>query len=593
MGLDAWVTLVVLVVMVAAMATERTSPLRAVAGAIVVLLVTGVIDEDDLLGGISSSAPLTIAALYVLAGAAVTTAAFDRVLPLLLGHRGSGERNTLTRIAVTSGGLSALVPNSPLVAVLAPQVVIASRRDGRPASRLLLPLNYATVLGGVITLSGTSTNLIVSDLLSRTPGQEPFSFFEITPVGIWVAAAGWLTLVAVAPRLLPNRTPVEQDLRAAAKQYSVAMQVDPAGPLVDRSVLEAGLRNLEGVYLTALERGDRFEAPIAPEAVLASGDTLYFVGDVTRVLDLHRIRGLKPVADDLGDDEFHQLDSQLFEVVVSDTSDLVGSTLKESAFRARYGGAVLAIHRSGETISGKLGTIVLRAGDVLLVLAAPSFAQVRTNGNDFSIVATLEEAPPPRRRRAWIVLVTFAAVVVAAATGFTTLLTSAVVGASVLIALRVISPAEARRAVNVKVVALIALSVVLGTAVAKSGLATEVGDLLRQVGDRTGDIGLLAAVLVGTMLLSEVMANTAAAAVMFPIAVQAATGVGADPRAFAVAVLIGGSCAFLTPFGYQTNLMVYGLGGYRFSDYLRLGAPLDVVVAVVAVAVIPLVFPLR
>jgi di/tricarboxylate transporter len=276
----------------------------------------------------------------------------------------------------------------------------------------------------------------------------------------------------------------------------------------------------------------------------------------------------------------------LFEAVVSAQSDLAGRTLKAAGFRARYGAAVLAVHRADGDLRGKLGSIPVAVGDVLLVLAAPSFATRWREHGDFSLVASVNEPPPPRRARAGVAAAAFVGMVVIAATGLVSLLVAAAAASAAMVLGRVLSLAEARQSVNLNVVLTIALSISLGNAVAVSGLADEMAGRLVDLGDSLGKFGALLVLIVATQLITELLSNSGAAALMVPIALAAAPGVDADPRAFAIGVLIGASCSFLTPIGYQTNLMVYGLGGYRFTDFTRVGWPLTIASALTATVVL-------
>lgn len=454
-----------------------------------------------------------------------------------------------------------------------------------------MPLSFASVLGGVITLIGTSTNLVVSDLLRERTGQ-PLGLFETTSIGVIVAFVGVALISLLAPRMLGRRSSGVESMDESARRYTAAMEIDPRGPLVGRTVVEAGLRHLHGVFLAALERGGRVMTA-TPSTVLEGGDALYFVGDASEVIDLHAMRGLisaeRPHVIGLGD----RAGVGLFEAVVSERSELAGSTLKQTGFRGRHGAAVLAIHRADGDLPGKLGDIVLRAGDVLLVLAPPEFASQWRRSSDFALVAPLEEPPPPRTSRAWLVSAALAAMVMSVVTTLLPLLEASLLAASSMLVFGVISPVEARRAVNLNVVLTIALSISLGTAVEQSGLAAEAARLLGELGQRGGDTGVLAAVLVTTMLLTELVSNNAAAAVMVPIAFATAADHGLEPRPLAIAVLIGASCSFLSPIGYQTNLMVYGLGGYRFGDFVRLGTPLTLSTVAVTLVALPALIPLR
>ncbi len=579
MELDAWITLVVLVLAFVVFATERAPAALAMGGAVGVLLLTGVIDQDQALSGLASSAPITVAALYVLAGAAAATGALSPVIDRVLGDGSGGERRRLARLAASAAGMSAVLPNTPLVALVAPRVVTWARRTGNRASVYLMPLSFAAILGGVVTVIGTSTNLVISDLL-RATGDEPLGVFEITSIGLPVAVVGVTLLVVVSPWLLRDRSASAPSMGDSARRYTIAMRVEPDGAVAGRTVEGAGLRHLHGVFLAGVERGGHV-ITARPETVLSAGDTCYFAGDVTDIVDLTDLPGLevaeRPHLAGAGD----QLDARLYEVVVSERSTLAGSTLADSGFRGRFGAAVLAIRRHDDDLPGKLGTLTLRAGDVLLVLAGPDFGRLWGDHGDFSVVAPLSESPPARPRHGWVVMVAIVAMIALAVTGVLSLMEAALVAAAALLAMRVISPNEARRAINLNVVLTMAASISVGVAVATSGLAGHIADALVAVGQPFGDAGATVAVLAATMLLTELLSNNASAALMFPVAIATAVEVGLDPRTMAIVVLVGASASFLAPIGYQTNLMVHSLGGYRMTDFPRLGLPLSIATLVV------------
>jgi di/tricarboxylate transporter len=593
---DAWFTLAVLVVTIAVLASERFPPALVMLAAVVTLLVAGVIDEDSAFAGFSNQAPFTVAALYVIAGAAEATGALERITQRVFGRHQlaegvAAERRDLARMIAPTTVASGFIANTPLVALLAPRVAAWARRTGRSPSRYLLPLSYAAVFGGVITVLGTSTNITVSGLL-RESGQDPLDVFEITPVGLPLALVGVALLLLVGPWLLPRRlSPSEADL-GTTREFTLEMQVAPGSPLAGRTVADAGLRNLEGVFLLELERNGATTAPVGPDHQLAEADRLTFVGAVSRVLDLQRIPGL--VSAEQRHFSVAGSGSQTtYEVVIGEGSPLAGRTLKEVGFRGRYGGAVFAIHRAGERIPAKLGEVRLRVGDLLLVLADHGFRERWQDTHDFLVVSPMDGGVPVRREHGIVVELTLLAVVVTAGTGLLGLLEASLLGAGGLVAGRVISLPEARRAIDFDVILMIAASFGLGGAVAESGLADEIGRLLVSGSDPLGDVGVLAAVLIGTLVLTELLSNNAAAVLMFPIALASANEAGLSSRPFAVAILIGASCSFLTPIGYQTNLLVYGMGGYRFLDFTRVGAPLTALTIVVSLVAIPIVFPLH
>lgn len=592
MNSDSWITLLVLATTVGALLLDRVPPVFVLGGAVASLMFGNVIDAEIALSGLSSSAPATIAALYVVAGAVTATGTFATVVDRLLDRK----RPVIPLLAVTAA-ISSAVPNTPLVAMFAPRIVRWSQRNGANASRFLLPLSFASILGGVVTLIGTSTNLVVSDVLERS-GEEPFGVVEVTVVGLPVAIIGVAILSTLGMRLLPVRTAAVDDFEFGGREFQVAARVAAGGPLVGRSIAESGLRNLDGVFLAMIERaaeppsggveGNTFAA--SPNTVLLAGDVCCFVGDVGRVVDLHAFEGLVPL------EAQHISHAQgagtlMFEAVIAPASELVGATLKSAAFRGRYGGAVMAVHRSDGDLEGQLGRILLKAGDVLLVLADDSFARRWRSHKDFSLVAAADESPPERRGHSWLVVAATVGLVVTAAAGVLTLFEAAVAAALVVVVGGAISASEGWRAINLDVVMTMAVAISLGAAVAESGLAAEVAELVGHADALgLGDVGLVVVTMLATILLTELLTNTAAAALMVPVALSVAAAAGSEPRMLAVAVLIGASCSFLSPVGYQTNLMVFGLGGYRFSDFARVGAPLTLSTIATSAALIPIFF---
>jgi di/tricarboxylate transporter len=590
---DAWITLAVLVATFGVLAFDRLPAAAAMGSAVGVLLLLDVVDQAQALSGLASSAPVTIAALYVLAGAATVTGALSPVIDRVLAgraHEPTGRHRRLVRLSATTAALSAVLPNTPLVALAAPRVVTWSRRAGESAAPYLMPLSYAAVLGGVVTVIGTSTNLVVSDLLVAQ-GGDPLGVFEITGVGLPVAVIGVVVLVLTAPRLLRHRRSEPGVVERSAQPYTIALRVEADGPLVGRTVEGAGLRHLRGVFLAGVERAGSVVSA-RPETVLGPGDVCYFAGDVVDVVDLLGIDGFASAEDAHLVGAGDRPDARLFEAVVSERSELAGTTLREVGFRARYDAAVLAIRRHDDDVPGKLGTVVLRPGDVLLVLATPEFERQWRGHGDFSVIASLTAPPPVRPARAGLVVAVIVAMVTATVVDVLDLMEASLLAAAILVGSGTISVREARRSVNLNVVLTIAMSISLGAAVSVSGLAAEVAALLGSAGDPFGDVGRLVAVLVATMILTELLSNNAAAALMVPVATVTAIDAGIDPRALAIVVLIGASCSFLSPIGYQTNLMVYGLGGYRFADFTRVGAPLSLVTLVVTPIVVPLVIGL-
>ncbi|HEY7464321.1 MAG TPA: SLC13 family permease [Candidatus Limnocylindria bacterium] len=588
MELGAWITLAVLAVLVTVLFTEKAPPAPAVLAATLVLMLIGIITPDQAFAGFSNEAPIIIASLLIVARA-IDVAGIMQPIVALLFRGTASSTGILARLLYPLAGISAFVNNTTLVAMTIPAVVDISARRNLPASRFLMGVSYAAILGGVVTAIGTSTNLTVSGLLVDA-GMRPLGLFEPTLVGLPIAIAGVAAVVFLSPRLLPDRSPVSGELSEAGRDFTVTMRVKRNGEADGATVSEAGLRQLQGVFLVEIQRDGRSIAPVAPDERLEGGDLLTFVGRVDNVVDLQRVRGLTSA-------EARQIRHlagtvhAFYEVVVGAGGDMVGQTLKEVDFRARYDAAVIAIHRAGHRVNAKLGDVTLRVGDTLLILSDAEFRARWRDRPDFAVIAPLSGISPRQPRRAWLVAAVGLGFVLATGSGQVPILHASVAAAMVVVATRVLTLRQARDAVDLQIVVLIAAAFGLGAAVSSSGLAEAVAGGLVSAMSPLGDIGSLAAVMVATIILTELVSHNAAAALMFPIAVAAAATIGADPRPFVVAVMMGASLSFLTPLGYQTNLMVYGLGGYRFSDFSRVGVPLNVVTITLSLILIPIVFP--
>jgi di/tricarboxylate transporter len=495
----------------------------------------------------------------------------------------------LARLLFPLAGLSAFLNNTTIVAMSAPAVIEISARRQLPASRFLLPVSYAAVLGGVITAIGTSTNLTVSGLLTEA-GMEPLALFELTPVGLPIAAAGCLLLVVITGWLLPVREGARDDLGTAGRDFTVTMRVTARGVLDGVTVERAGMRSLQGVFLVEIQRGERVIAPVAPDEVLEGDDLLTFVGRVDQIVDLQRIRGLES-------SETRQIAAlaggghAFYEAVVG-ANDLSGTTLKGIGFRARYGAAVLAIHRAGHRIDAKLGDVRLRFGDTLLVLADATFRDRWRDHGDFLVVAPVRGLPPKGTRHVWIVAAIGIGFIVATASGLLPILQGSILAALLVLATRTLTVRQARDAIDLNLVVMIAAAFGLGAAVESSGLAAAGAQAVTAVMAPFGAIGALAGIIAATIVITELLSNNAAAVLMFPLGIATATAIGADPRPFVIAVTLTASLSFLTPIGYQTNMLVYALGGYRFTDFTLLGAPLTALCFVLQLILIPIFFPL-
>ncbi|AKF08442.1 Sulfate permease, Trk-type [Sandaracinus amylolyticus] len=550
------------------------------------------LDPRDVASSLGNQGLVTVAALFVVAAGLAHSGGSSRIGAPILGR----PRSTLVaqvRMMLPVTAVSAFLNNTTVVAAFLPVVKDWARTYRLDVTRLLMPLSYAAVLGGVCTLIGTSTNIVVQGLMIDA-GMPPMGMFSLTPIGIAIAVAGIVYVVIASRILLPSRTPAAERL-ANPREYTVEMEVEKGSPLDGTSVEKAGLRQLPGLFLAEVERGDDVEPAVGPEFVLRGGDRLIFVGLVQSVADLTNVRGLVPVADGDGIElDVPRTDRIFCEAVVSVTSPMVGKSIRDGRFRSRYGAAVLAVHRNGELIKRKVGDIVLQPGDTLLVEGPPRFLEEQRDRGDFFLVSAVEGRAPVRHDRGWIAIAILGAVVLGGALEPWTnldVLPFALAGGALMIVTGCCTMEQARRSIDWSVLFSIAGALVVARTLESTGAAAVMASGVVAIAQPLGPTFALAAVYVTTLLLTELLTNNAAAALAFPLAIATAQQLGVSAMPFAMAVAIAASCGFATPTGYQTHLMVYGAGGYRFGDFMRMGAGLDIVCAIIATLLIPLVFP--
>jgi di/tricarboxylate transporter len=588
MDLNAWITLAVLAGTLALLIRETLAPELVLLLAMLTLLTLGVLAPSQALAGFANEGMITVAAMYVVAAGLRDTGAIDLVVHHLLGRpRKLGSAQF--RVMAPTVALSAFINNTPVVATFLPAILTWAKRNGLSASKLLMPLSYAAIFGGTCTLIGTSTNLVVNGLWT-SEGHAGLGMFDIAWVGVPSALAGMAYLMLVGRRLLPDRQSGTSAF-ANPREYTVEMLVEPDGPLVNKTIIEAGLRQLGRLYLVEIVREGRIVPAVNSSERLLADDRLVFAGDIEAIVELQRIRGLRaPLGADDAAIARQYPERKLVEVVISPRCPLINQTLKESRFHTYYGAAVVAIARDGQRLRGGLGNVELRAADTLLLEARPVWVERHRHSPDFLVVSDIADSEVPRfdrALRAWAIL---AAVVVSATMGWVPMITAALLGAGATLALGCVSLGAARRSIDTQVLLVIACSFALGKALEVTGAAASIADLLLDVPGSNPWVVLVLAYLM-TMLLTEMITNNAAAVLMYPICMAAAKTLGVSPLPFVFAVMMAASASFSTPLGYQTNLMVFGPGGYRFTDFLKVGIPLQLLMCAVSVTVIPLVWP--
>lgn len=566
----------------------RVNASTVFAGALVVLLLSGVLDSATAIAGFANPGLLTIAALYVVAAGLKQTGAVNLLSNKAFGRSRSIPRTQL-RIMAPVTVLSAFTNNTPMVATFVPAVLDWSRKHRLSASKFLIPLSYAAILGGTCTLIGTSTNLVVNGLLLEETGQG-FHFFELAWLGVPSALIGMVYIVVMSRWLLPARIPAMEKLQDP-REYTVEMIVEPNSALEGKTVGEAELRQLPGLFLIEIDRGGTILPAVRPEERLFGRDRLVFAGITESIADLQKISGLVPATNQVFKLSFERSERTLIEAVVSSTANFVGKTIKESRFRNLYDAVVIAVARDGQRIKKKIGDIRIQPGDMLLLESDREFAERHRNNRDFLLLKPLEGAATFRHGKSWVAWSILAGIVITATFGILDTLTAALAGAGLMVITRCCTGDDARRSIDLEVLIVIGAAFALGAALDESGAAAGIATgLLSLTGGQP--FAVLAAVYVTTVLMTEMITNNAAAVLMFPLAYAVAGSLGLNFMPFAIAITFAASASFATPIGYQTNLMVYGPGGYRFTDYIRFGLPLNILLGITALLIIPQVWPL-
>jgi len=589
MGWEAWLTIAVTVMVLVALMLEKPADLVFM-GAIVLLSLCGVIKPEEAFSGFISNSLLMVAALFVVTAGLKETGIVDAVGARVLGPART-ELGGLIMLAIFAVGTSAFLNNTPIVAMLIPVVISWCRKHHVAPSKLLIPLSFLTILGGCCSRIGTSTNLVVDGMMKKANLPE-MTFFEIGYAGLPCAIIGVIYILTVGRKLLPERKELMEQLGDARREYLVEMMVTPACRMIGQNIEAAGLRRLPGLFLIEIDRRGTLIAPVSPDTVLETNDRLVFTGIVSTIVDLKKIPGLEAATESVEQSAIDQRRRRLCEAVISRSSPLIGQTVREAQFRSHYNAAIVAIHRNGERLTSKIGEVKLEAGDTLLMQTGPHFAQAHRNNPDFYLVSDVEGSQPLRHERWWVALLIFAGLLLTMFFGKSDIaMLGAFVAGGLMIVTRCMSASDARQTVEWPVLIAIGASFGLGAALEKSGAALFLSGKLVALTQPLGPYATLAAIYFVTMVLNELVTNNGAAALAFPFCLKAAELSHCDPRPFVMAVALAASFAFASPVGYQTHMMVFGPGGYRFSDFVKVGVPLNILLWVVSVILIPMIWP--
>ena len=606
MTTDAWITLGTIFMIIVALVNKRKiGPDLVMSSGLVFLMITGVVDMKEAVYGFADRPLLMIAGLFVVAAALQETGGIELIGRKLLG-RPSSIATAQFRMMTPVTLMSAFMNTTPIVAMYIPMVNDWAKRLRIQPSKLFMPLSFAAIFGGQGTMIGTGSNLIIMGLfiewwqhppdwvesLSISAPSDALSMWGVAWIGVPVAIIGISFVILTSKWLLPNREPVQKS-NVSKREYEIKMLIEDGASIINKTIAEAGLRNLPGLYLYAIVREDDLMIPLSPEVKLKQGDKLVFVGDVESVVDLRKFRGLVPATAELEHIGGEPFNRKLIEAVVSSASPLVGKSVRDSKFRSVYNAAILAVHRGGQHIKGKIGDIKFEPGDTLLLESGGEFLGPWRNSPDFYLVSEIAGSRPPLHNKAWISLGVLALLIVLMTWGIIDRVASIWLCGLLMVALRCINGPDARSAIKFQILIVIGAAMGIGNAVDKSGLATFASqgllDFSHNIG--MGNYGILFMVFLMTSIAAQLMTNYGAAVIMFPIVMGTAEGLGVNPYTFVFTMIAAAGCNFITPFTYPTNIMVFGSGGYRVSDFPRLGIPLTLLVATIATVVAPIVFP--
>ena len=572
---------VVVIFLILSLYREWFNPALTFFIAVVALLVGRIITPAEVLQGLSNQ-QIIIIFLLVLVTAGIRmifgSEAFSRLF-----NPGLSPKAFLLRMMVTVSSLSSVLNNTPIVAFMIPYVKDWARKTGNPASKFLIPLSFATILGGMITVIGTSTNLVLNGLVQQYD-LPLLGFRDFFYLGVTVSITGGLYLYFIGYRLLPSNLNEIDALRENLKEYIIETEISTGSALVGKSVKEAGLRNLQDVFLVEIIRDDKVISPVSPDEVLQEGDALFFSGNTQSIYQLIKEdNGLSVPEDGNPEPDEH---FNFVEAVIPANSELIGVRIRDSDFRKKFHASIIAIHRNGKRVPGKVGEMDLAGGDFLLLLAGDHRENGTNHEKDLFFLSVPKKVKTEKSKNLKVVGVLSVVLLVVGVLGYLPLFHVTLIIMSALVFCGVLSLTEIRRELDLSLLLILVCSLAVGVALEKSGTADTIASVLVNAVKVAGPVAVLASLFLVTTLLTALITNAAAVSIVFPVAMSVAEQLDLSYTPFFVAIAFAASGDFMTPIGYQTNLMVYGPGGYTFRDFFKVGSPLTLMYTILCIVFI-------
>ena len=587
------IVLLVIAFLIGSLYTNYIGPGLTFVIAIAVLGLTQILTPAEILSGLANEQIAVIIMLLVLGDVVKKSSVIDNIFNKAF-ENAKTYRQFMARMTIMVSGFSAFLNNTPLVALMMPFVNDWSKKHGISASKLLIPLSYAAILGGCATLIGTSTNLVVNSLVVDQhiiPGLQPLNIFDFSFVGVPMIIFGISYLIIFGHKLLPDHKDISKTISTNTREFIAEVRVTKKASFEGKTIEEAKLRNLKGLFLVEILRGEETIKPVTPQTKLSAEDILMFAGNTDTISDFVTTKeGLQ--LSQVG--MFAKLrHSELVEVVIPHNSTLINKTAKTSSFRGRFDAAIIAIHRNGERISGKIGDVRLRPGDVLLLITGEDFAKNASESNDIYPLNKIKEFKKlPSYKSITLIGGTLTAILLSGL-GVVSLFVALLILILLLIVMGIASSKDIAKGIDFNLILIIAMSLALGTAMVKTGVADIISHYTFEMLTPLGIVGIMAGIFILTNLLGSIITNIGTVALTFPIVLTLATNLNLNPKPFILLVAFAGAASFITPIGYQTNLMVYGPGRYKFTDFFRIGLPLAIIYMIVAVGGLIWQFGLR